>query len=291
MRTTARVTITLFLAVVSFACFAQSRSANSCPQPRFTGKAPEPYYSLFLGGEEPTIETARKCGRAYFNRIQMNERNYADLSAIYDGGVARMDALLGDFLDELRELELLEHTIVVVVSDHGEALGVDGYVGHGRLYEQELRVPFILRIPGEAPRVIDEPVQLVDMLPTVLVALGLPGPEEIDGVDLRPFIAGTDSFRGSRVRVTQAPDEKLSVRSGARWKLELDAQGGDARLFDLESDALADVAAQNVQVVGSLSDALGRILEGQETREIPELDPTALDDELRTQLRELGYVE
>ncbi len=45
MRTTARVTITLFLAVVSFACFAQSRSANSCPQPRFTGKAPEPYYS------------------------------------------------------------------------------------------------------------------------------------------------------------------------------------------------------------------------------------------------------
>src|SRR5262249_3573896 len=67
----------------------------------------------------------------------------------YAGEVAGVDALVGRLLDTLAEAHALEHTLVAVIADHGEALGEHGELTHGLLlYEPTLRVPWMLRAPG-----------------------------------------------------------------------------------------------------------------------------------------------
>jgi len=97
----------------------------------------------------------------------------------YDAEIAHADALTGEVLDRLDELGLEDSTLVVVLSDHGEAFGEHGRWGHGQsLYVDETRIPLIARIPGGAVGyVAAEPVSLIDLHATlreVLVAGAAP---------------------------------------------------------------------------------------------------------------------
>lgn len=111
----------------------------------------------------------------------------------YGAEIAYLDATLGNFLDSLRGQGLLDRTVVSVVADHGEALGEHGESTHGALvYESTLRVPWLVRLPGGnlGGRLIDAPVRALDVTPTLLGLLGAPALEDVDGVDLSPFLDG-----------------------------------------------------------------------------------------------------
>ncbi|MFH1463862.1 MAG: sulfatase-like hydrolase/transferase [Pseudomonadota bacterium] len=98
----------------------------------------------------------------------------------YDGEIAAADAALGRLLQRLPV-----DALVVVAGDHGEGLGEGGEQNHGLLLgDATLRVPLILAGPGVAPQVIDTPVSLVDVLPTLLGLLDLPPEPGLDGTDL-----------------------------------------------------------------------------------------------------------
>ena len=103
-------------------------------------------------------------------------RDVAHLRGLYEGEVAFTDRQLGRFVRMLRHLGLYERAMVIVLSDHGEEFGEHGGFGHGRtLYEEQLRVPLMIKFPGGqwAGQVIDRPVSTVDVVPTVLaVAAG-----------------------------------------------------------------------------------------------------------------------
>jgi len=89
----------------------------------------------------------------------------------YDSEIGYTDHHVGQLLEAIDRNDLRESTLVVLTSDHGEALGEKGYVGHGRrLYESILRVPLIMRFPHRVPKgkVIRENVSLLDVTPTVL---------------------------------------------------------------------------------------------------------------------------
>jgi len=105
----------------------------------------------------------------------------------YLAEVAYADAQVGRLLDALRADGTLDGTAVLVTSDHGEAFGEHGEFTHGGYcFEETLRVPFLLRRPGE-PRAGERSpfeVSVVDVLPTLAAALGLEVPRGIDGVDL-----------------------------------------------------------------------------------------------------------
>jgi arylsulfatase A-like enzyme len=88
----------------------------------------------------------------------------------YDTEIAYTDWYIGKLLAALDELELSRSTLVVLTADHGESLGEHDYVGHGRhLYENIIRVPLIVRLPGrvKAGQVISTPVSLLDVAPTI----------------------------------------------------------------------------------------------------------------------------
>jgi arylsulfatase A-like enzyme len=97
----------------------------------------------------------------------------------YDSEIRYVDHHIGELLKTIDDLQLRENTLVVLTSDHGESLGEHDYVGHGRhLFENIVRVPLIFRLPGKIPpgKVVDTPVSLIDLAPTVidLTVRGMP---------------------------------------------------------------------------------------------------------------------
>ena len=109
----------------------------------------------------------------------------------YMGEVAFTDHLVGELVSKLATLGRLDDTWLILTGDHGEGLGSHGEQMHGvLLYDATTRVPMIIRPPGglEAPIVVDEPVSIVDLLPTILEIVGAPPAEGIDGMSLLPRI-------------------------------------------------------------------------------------------------------
>ena len=107
----------------------------------------------------------------------------------YAGEVAWVDTQVGALLDAVGPA--LADTWVVVVSDHGESLGEHGEATHGvLLYEGATRIPFLVRPPSGRGATVSAPVSLVDVMPTVLAAVGLPVPVGLDGRDLLPLLGG-----------------------------------------------------------------------------------------------------
>ena len=107
---------------------------------------------------------------------------------LYDGEIAFVDHYVAQLLDVLDRPPLASSTIVVVFSDHGEAFGEHGLSLHGRtLYEEEIRVPLLIRVPGTAPRRIPERVGLIDLLPTLAELSSLQAPAA-EGRSLAPAL-------------------------------------------------------------------------------------------------------
>lgn len=115
--------------------------------------------------------------------------------ARYDAAIAYADAQIGELLTEMRRRGLLDHTLTAFTSDHGESLGEHAYYfDHGRFgFQTCLRVPLIFHYPGVlAPRVDRQPVELLDLAPTLLEAAGasLPGGAWKQGHSLTPRLRG-----------------------------------------------------------------------------------------------------
>jgi arylsulfatase A-like enzyme len=114
----------------------------------------------------------------------------------YDGEVFFDDKYLGQILDALAETGLDQNTAVVIFSDHGEAFGEHHFGGeriyfHGQtLYDEILHVPFVIKVPGLKPRVIDTPVMLVDLAPTLLDLVKIKRPDNFHGRSLLPGLLG-----------------------------------------------------------------------------------------------------
>lgn len=95
----------------------------------------------------------------------------------YDGEIAAADRIVGDLLDELRDLGVYDEAIIVLLSDHGEGLGDHGEQEHGVfLYREAIEVPLILKLPGSerAGTSVGVPAQLVDVFPTLVELTALP---------------------------------------------------------------------------------------------------------------------
>jgi len=115
----------------------------------------------------------------------------ADLRAVYLGLVAEVDHHLGRVLDWLDATGQVDHTLVVVLSDHGEMLGDQGYWGKDNVLAAAHHAPLVLRGPGVAAgRSIDAVISSVDVAPTLLDLVGAPVPAAMDGSTLRPFLQG-----------------------------------------------------------------------------------------------------
>ncbi|MDI6697520.1 MAG: sulfatase-like hydrolase/transferase [Candidatus Saccharicenans sp.] len=110
----------------------------------------------------------------------------------YDGEIAFMDKYVGRVVELLKIYGCYDRTLIVIAGDHGEAFGEKVEQGHGLfLYEMSVRVPFIVVGPGlPSGQVINQPVRLIDLMPTVVDILGLKPTEQMDGQSLKPLLLG-----------------------------------------------------------------------------------------------------
>jgi arylsulfatase A-like enzyme len=102
----------------------------------------------------------------------------------YDDEIRYLDHCLGLLFERLKALKVYDNTLLIVVSDHGEAFGEHDVLTHGRtLYEELLRIPMIIKYPATHPQrgIIEKRVSLVDIFPTILAFLDFPIPAGIDG--------------------------------------------------------------------------------------------------------------
>jgi arylsulfatase A-like enzyme/Tfp pilus assembly protein PilF len=157
----------------------------------------------------------------------------------YHGEVAAADAALEPLMAPLFEAGSRARTLVVLTSDHGEGLGDHGEETHGIFaYEATLHVPLILYAPGLfSPKVVGTPVRHIDVLPTVLDALGLGIPPDLLGRSLLPLIAGR---RGAGA---DAYFEALSSSLNRGWAPLRGAIRGEVKYIDLPLPELYDLQA------------------------------------------------
>ncbi len=109
------------------------------------------------------------------------------LSDLYDGEIACLDREIGGFVSDIEAQGLLENTLLVITSDHGENLGRHGLLDHkASLHRTLLYVPLVIRLPGgvRGGEVLNEVVRLEDLFPTILEVCGLSAPKGIDGESL-----------------------------------------------------------------------------------------------------------
>jgi len=154
-------------------------------------------------------------------RVALTEEDIVHLRGIYDGAVAYADLQFGLWMAVLEQEGLLDSSIVVVLSDHGEELGERGLFGHRHdLSDETLRVPLMVRPPGGLSQTfrVDEQVSLIDVMPSLLEAAGVEAPKEARGTSFwgavsrqeqvveRPIFAESN-MRAVRVR---APDGALN---------------------------------------------------------------------------------
>jgi arylsulfatase A-like enzyme len=109
----------------------------------------------------------------------------------YDHEIAFVDSWVGRLLKALTDLGLAENTAVVVMADHGEAWGEHKVYFHGQdLFDEQLRIPLIISVPGYPPLVSDDTVAAVDLAPTLVELAGAPVPRSFRGRSLLPLVAG-----------------------------------------------------------------------------------------------------
>ncbi|NUP98398.1 MAG: sulfatase-like hydrolase/transferase [Armatimonadetes bacterium] len=162
-------------------------------------------------------------------------------TAIYYGMVSFMDHEIGRLLGRLDELGVADNTLVVFTSDHGHYLGQHGLIAKGPFhYEDGIRVPFIVRCPGQVPagRVSDELQSLVDLTPTFLAAAGLEVPGAMQGLDQMSCWRGEGQVRDHVVCENRHQPTRLHLRTylDTRHKLTVFRTADFGELYDLVED-------------------------------------------------------
>lgn len=217
---------------------------------------------------------------------------------LYDAEILFTDACVGRIMEELKELELLDSTLIVFTSDHGEGLMDHGIVYHGKnLYDELLRVPLILRLPdgSGAGTTISDLVRTTDIMPTVLDFLGLPANRDAQGMSLLPLLAGRRSFReslGEGLSIKGGEHDLVSLRTD-RWKYVRHSRDGAEELYDLEQDPgeKVDVSDRFPEVVKDLRERLS-FLGGKNQKAAQKFSTAgrAFSEEDRGRLESLGYI-
>lgn len=162
----------------------------------------------------------------------------------YYANVTMIDAIMGRLVEALAHRGVLEDTVIVFTSDHGDCLNDHGHSQKWTMFEPSVHVPGIVWGPGRgiAPRRCDSPVSLMDIGPTVLELAGVAPPEWMQATSLMPIVRGEREAVRERVFAEHARDmilsgtERMSMVCDAQWKCVAFSDSSEGQLFDLQAD-------------------------------------------------------
>ena len=218
---------------------------------------------------------------------------------LYDGEIAFADEQVGRLVRFLKEKGVYRNTVIVLAGDHGEGLGEHGEKTHGFfIYNSTMHVPLIIRLPDAAAgRVVEDPVSLVDLMPTVLRAVGVDIPAQVQGKSLLARVRGEDAQAAERERTVYG--ETFMPRLHFNWSELRGAEGAKYHFIDAPRAELYDVGSDPGETHNLLGEkkAVGEEMRAKLTAMIREYsagkemaEKTGLDPALVERLKSLGYV-
>jgi arylsulfatase A-like enzyme len=236
-------------------------------------------------------------------------REHADV--LYDASIVWADSNLGYIIDALEKSRAWDETIFVFLSDHGEEFGEHGGWVHAQsVYEELARAPLIIHFPDDefAGLRVDDPVSLVDLMPTILDYLGRPDLcDGCRGVSLLPLLRGTGGREPGQTSIPamrlneshyyrpfkeSRGDVNVVLRQGD-WKGIWNAEHRALELYDLGLDPSehSDVSARNPELSRSLGEQAEAWLEACRAQRVEPERVTELPEAVKDQLRALGYLD
>ena len=201
------------------------------------------------------------------------------------------DRAVGELLAGLERRGLYESSLIVFTSDHGEALGEHGIVGHVRtLYDELLHIPLVIKPPSGHPEyrrlksARDVLARHIDVVPTLLELLGMPA---LPGQRGSSLLQPGERLLAAETHAPEAPQTLYGLRD-LYWKLICHADDGSFELYDLRSDPgeLENVFERDGTTRADWQEILR---EFARLGTSGELDPATLDPKTRRRLQELGY--
>ena len=267
--------------------------------------AHEPYlppsgYATRYPGYDPHIDTGQydQLERDVLTRRRpISAREQAHLISQYDGGIAYMDAALGQLVEQLKQRGLFDNTLLIITSDHGEAFGEKALIGHAlSVYQDMVHVPLLIKYPGQKQGTRnDDFVSLTDLLPTTLDLLGYPPPKNIQGRDLlRPPEARDQVISETFVHPLISTWSARFLRSQqALFNGPLKfirSSTGERELYDLSRDPDEQTNLAASQATDNYAQALVRYLQAAAADRRRRV-PAQASSETIEKLKSLGYIQ
>ena len=267
--------------------------------------APEPYQRRFYEGDPESGTVPPLSKNPHLRRFPVGAQQFGAVrdadypEQMYKAEIAYVDDQIGRVVDGLRERGLLERTAVVVVADHGESLGEHQvWFDHFGLHEENLRIPFLVRLPGFPGGVrIDDVVTHVDIAPTfeTLFGVTLADGQQRFGLDLSRRLAGQAERLEQRPFLVHedAHNRFVALRSG-RWKyirtihLSPPFQADEHQLYDLARDPRErmNLAGRQPELVDKFARAVQRWVEQGKWQ----VTAQQLSPEQERELEAMGYL-
>jgi len=231
-------------------------------------------------------------------------------SDVYDNSIHHTDALIGQLITYLAETNLLQKTLVVISSDHGEAFSERGFEGHAKqVYRESTEVPFIVGFPFlvEPGVVVESRTRNIDVWPTILALLGLPALPDTDGRSLVPDIlaasvgkpTGLDAPPAAAFldrtwgQVTAEPMPAVALVDNGYRFVRREIVGGEPleELFDANTDPLErnNVIEERPKVTERMRRLADEYLASPPAPWGVDVPSVELDEMELNQLRALGY--
>ena len=207
--------------------------------------------------------------RTYFAAELADEKITRKAFIGYYAAVKELDDHIGQILDKLEEKGLMDDTVIIYTSDHGEQLGFHGMWWKCCMFEQSAHVPMMIYVPGIAPKEIQKAVSIADIFPTMCSLMDIDIPEDCDGESVYPLIKGREDdfhrdYAFSEYNAHGLPGGIFMIR----WKCYKYIFYTDAapQLFNLSSDPEEDhdlVAEQSndPKVMGILEICRGKLFD------------------------------
>ena len=252
--------------------------------------------------------------RKYVNRLMPdvykgNDRFDVNVTeaSLYDGEIEFTDFQIGELLKEVDNLKLEKNTLVILLSDHGEAFLEHENKEHGfTLYQEEIRVPLIMRLPGviTAGESADYQVCTIDVMPTIIDILNIRYKGMTEGKSLVPVIknpksSGERDFIFFEERYLMGKPILLSLREGEYkyiftkvFKDNIVVKSKIDQLFDLQKDPeeLRNIANQRSEIVKRMKEKMDLLIKHMKETSLPSVK-TRVDEKTKEQIRALGYIQ
>ncbi len=217
------------------------------------------------------------------------------INNLYDGEVSYVDSQLKAFMSKMKESGLYNKSLIILTADHGEGLGQHNWIDHGRIYNEQLYVPLMIKFPDNKKiqhRRIRDLTSLIDILPVIATYFDFPEDflRQMEGRDILKNNNGNEYIFSERVNRERNWESGLKFSlTGEKWKY-FHLTEHDDELYDIQADPheLLNVISENPSTAQAM---LERIMPFVEKATSPVgRDETELSPEVIEELRSLGYI-